>query len=52
VNNQAGASSSLVEEIWRAFLVVMLAAMIGEACLCLPRKVADAVAPMRRGATA
>jgi hypothetical protein len=28
---------SLVEEAWRAFLMVMLAAMIGEACLCLPK---------------
>lgn len=52
VNEQAGASSSLVEEIWRAFLVVMLAAMIGEACLCLPRKVTEAISPMRRGAAA
>lgn len=52
VNKQAGVSSSLVEEIWRAFLVVMLAAMIGEACLCLPRKVTEAISPMRRGATA
>ena len=52
VNKQAGASTSLVEEIWRAFLVVMLAAMIGEACLCLPRKVTEAISPMRRGATA
>lgn len=52
VNKQAGASSSLVEEIWRAFLVVMLAAMIGEACLCLPRKVTEVMSPMRRGAAA
>ena len=52
VNEQAGASSSLVEEIWRAFLVVMLAAMIGEACLCLPRKVTEVISPMRRGAAA
>lgn len=34
---QAGGSSALVEEAWRAFLIVMLIAMIGEACLCLPR---------------
>jgi len=52
VNDQAGTSKSLVEEIWRAFLVVMLAAMIGEACLCLPRKVTEAISPMRRGAAA
>jgi hypothetical protein len=52
VNEQAGTSKSLVEEIWRAFLVVMLAAMIGEACLCLPRKITEAISPMRGGATA
>lgn len=37
VDRTAGPSNSLVEEIWRAFLIVMLIAMIGEACLCLPR---------------
>ena len=52
VNEQAGTSKSLVEEIWRAFLVVMLAAMIGEACLCLPRKITEAISPMRGGAAA
>lgn len=52
VNEQAGASRSLVEEIWRVFLVLMLAAMIGEACLCLPRKVTEVISPMRRGVAA
>lgn len=37
VDRTAGKSSSLVEEVWRAFLILMLVAMIGEACLCLPR---------------
>ncbi|KAA5540417.1 hypothetical protein FYK55_20600 [Roseiconus nitratireducens] len=37
VDQQAGGLQSLVEEIWRAFLIVMLLAMIGEALLCLPR---------------
>jgi hypothetical protein len=50
VNEQAGTSRSLVEEIWRVFLVLMLAAMIGEACLCLPRKVTEVISPLRRGA--
>jgi len=31
---------------------VMLAAMIGEAFLCLPRKVTEVISPMRRGAAA
>lgn len=38
VDRQAGSGSSLVEEVWRAFLIVMLVAMIGEAFLCLPRQ--------------
>ncbi|TWT56051.1 BatA domain-containing protein [Allorhodopirellula solitaria] len=37
VDRTAGRSNSLVEEVWRAFLILMLVAMIGEACLCLPR---------------
>lgn len=37
VDRTAGASSSLVEEVWRVFLILMLVAMIGEAWLCLPR---------------
>jgi len=37
VENSAGSSRSLVEEIWRLFLQAMLVAMIGEAALCLPK---------------
>lgn len=52
VNDEASQTTSLVEEIWRAFVVVMLAAMIGEACLCLPRKLAETASPLRGGITA
>ncbi|TWU43235.1 hypothetical protein Q31b_22730 [Novipirellula aureliae] len=39
--NQGGQStSSLVEEVWRAFLIATLIALIIEAVLCLPRQVA------------
>jgi len=38
VDQKSGSTKSLVEEVWRAFLILMLIAMIGEACLCLPRK--------------
>ncbi len=38
VDQTVGSSSSIVEEVWRAFLIIMLIAMIGEACLCLPRR--------------
>jgi hypothetical protein len=34
----AGSEGSLVQEIWRLFLVAMLLALIGEAALCLPRR--------------
>lgn len=37
VDDQAGSVSSLVQEIWRAFLMSMLIALIAEAALCLPK---------------
>jgi len=52
VNEQAGSTQSLVEEVWRAFLIIMLIAMIGEACLCLPRKIAETFTQNRGGVTA
>ncbi|HTU24929.1 MAG TPA: BatA domain-containing protein [Pirellulales bacterium] len=40
VDDKAGNVASLVQEIWRAFLVVMLVVMVAEAVLCLPKAVA------------
>ncbi len=37
VDDRAGNLSSLIQEIWRMFLVAMMAAMVGEAALCLPK---------------
>ena len=37
VNDQAGSLSSLIQEIWRAFMTLMLIALILEAALCLPK---------------
>src|SRR5205823_6292179 len=37
VDERPGNASSLIEEIWWAFLMLMLAAMVLEAALCLPR---------------
>jgi Aerotolerance regulator N-terminal len=37
VDDRAGSLSSLIQEIWRMFLVAMMAAMVGEAALCLPK---------------
>ena len=40
VDDQAGNISSLIQEIWRLFLVAMMVAMVVEAGLCLPRPAA------------
>jgi len=37
VDDQAGSISSLIQEIWRMFLVAMMVAMVAEAALCLPK---------------
>lgn len=37
VQSKAGSTASIVREIWRAFLIMMILAMIGEAALCLPK---------------
>ena len=37
VDDQAGSLSSLIQEIWRIFLVTMLISLIVEAALCLPK---------------
>ena len=52
VDQRSDSAKSLVDEVWRAFLIIMLVAMIGEACLCLPRKfTATAVTPYQSMAT-
>ncbi len=38
VQNEIGETSSLVNEIWRAFLMAMIVALLAEAILCVPRK--------------
>ena len=37
VDDQAGSLSSLIQEIWRIFLMTMMIAMLAEAVLCLPK---------------
>jgi hypothetical protein len=39
VDTEADAASSIVQEIWRLFLVAMIIAMIVEAALCVPKLV-------------
>ncbi len=46
VDEQAGRLGSLIQEIWRMFLLAMITAMAAEAILCLPKP-----APARGGAT-
>jgi len=38
VDDSAGSLSSLIQEIWRIFLVMMLISLIVEAALCLPKR--------------
>ena len=37
VDDRAGSLSSLIQEIWRVFLITMLVSLIVEAALCLPK---------------
>jgi hypothetical protein len=39
VDDEAGSAASLIQEIWRLFLASMMAALVVEAALCLPRAV-------------
>jgi hypothetical protein len=45
VDDTAGSASSLIQEIWRLFLITMMTAMVAEAALCLPRKAPRTEAP-------
>ncbi len=38
VDDEAGNLTSIVREVWRAFLITMIVAMLVEAVLCLPRR--------------
>lgn len=53
VDDQAGSLTSLIQEIWRVFLATMLAALVLEAILCMPkqaRPAAETVNGLMRGA--
>jgi hypothetical protein len=41
-----GSTDSLVQEIWRAFLIAMVLALIAEGLLCLPRPAAAEASPL------
>ncbi|MGI9472552.1 MAG: BatA domain-containing protein [Rubripirellula sp.] len=40
VDDQAGSNVSLIQEVWRLFLILMLVALMLEAVLCIPKRVA------------
>ncbi|MFV0445237.1 MAG: BatA domain-containing protein [Planctomycetaceae bacterium] len=48
VDDRAGSGSSLMEEIWRTFLALMMAALLLEAFLCIPKQ--PTTPPPRAGA--
>lgn len=39
VNQTADNNGSLIQEIWRLFLILVLTALIGEAFLCIPKRI-------------
>ena len=49
VDDKAGSLSGIVREIWRMFLVMMIAAMLLEALLCIPRRAAARRSGVRDG---
>ena len=38
VDDRAGGTAGLIQEVWRPFLVAMLVALLTEAALCMPRR--------------
>ncbi|WP_373653492.1 BatA domain-containing protein [Schlesneria sp. DSM 10557] len=52
VDDQAGSLNSLIQEIWRVFLITMLISLIVEAALCLPKVPRKQDAARTVGATA
>lgn len=52
VAGRAGRGDSIVQEIWRAFLIAMLLALIGEGLLSLPRRRATTLVPPARAEAA
>ncbi|TWU00776.1 BatA domain-containing protein [Stieleria varia] len=48
VDDSAGGLEGIVQEIWRFFLILMIAAMLLEALLCIPRRRASAAAIVGR----
>ncbi len=47
VDDRAGNEGSLIQEIWRVFLMAMMTALVLEAALCLPKRARPAEAPTR-----
>lgn len=52
INDQSGSTSPLAHEIWRAFLMLMIVALLAEAVLCVPDRPRPATALRNFGARA
>lgn len=52
VDDSAGSLNSLIQEIWRMFLIMMLVSLIAEAVLCLPKVARASGSPQKVGAAA
>ncbi len=50
VDGRAGGTGSLIQEVWRMFLVAMIVALVVEAGLCLPRITRPSAPSNRAGA--
>ena len=45
ITGKAGSTDSLVQEIWRAFLIAMILALMAEGLLCLPKPAGSEQSP-------
>lgn len=52
VDREAGSFSSLIQEIWRLFLIGLIIALLLEALLCIPKPARQPTAPLGAGAAA
>ncbi len=47
INDQTDSGSELASEIWRAFLILMIVALLAEALLCVPERSEKVLSPIR-----
>jgi hypothetical protein len=52
VDDSVGSGATLVQEIWRLFLILMLVALVLEAALCIPKRITSVHSPRGEGLAA